>query len=106
MTASSRSTLALLATLAGAGLLPAADSTMKAKDQNAAVPYCAPGDEKSACGLPSRVVIDMSKTKVQRTEAEWRTLLTPEQFKVARQQGTEPPFRNEYWNHHADSVIR
>ncbi len=104
MTASSLSTLALLATLVGAGLLTAADSTMKAKDQNAAVPYCAPGDEKSACGLPSRVVIDMSKTKVQRTEAEWRTLLTPEQFKVARQQGTEPPFRNEYWDHHADGV--
>lgn len=66
--------------------------------------YCAPGDTKSACGLPSKVVIDMSKAKVQRTEAEWRARLTPEQFRVARQQGTEPPFRNAYWDNHADGV--
>ena len=64
---------------------------------------CAPG-EKSACGLPSNVVIDLSKTLVQRTDAEWKARLTPVQFRVARQQGTEPPFRNEFWNHHADGV--
>jgi peptide-methionine (R)-S-oxide reductase len=64
---------------------------------------CKPG-ELSACGLPSNVVIDLSKTKVKRTDAEWRALLTPMQFRVARQQGTEPPFQNEYYNHHADGV--
>src|SRR5581483_11190567 len=47
---------------------------------------------KSACGLPSNVVIDMAKTKVQHTDAEWRQLLTPQQYKVTRGQGTEPPF--------------
>ena len=66
--------------------------------------YCPPGDQKSACGLPSKVVIDMSKTAVKRTDAEWRERLTPEQYRVARKQGTEPPFRNEYWNNHADGV--
>jgi len=64
---------------------------------------CKPG-EISACGLPSNVVIDMSKTKVQRTDAEWQQRLTPRQFHVAREQGTEPPFQNEYWDHHADGV--
>lgn len=64
---------------------------------------CKPG-EISACGLPSNVVIDMSKVKVRRTDAEWQKLLTPRQYDVARQQGTEPPFRNEYWNHHEDGV--
>lgn len=29
--------------------------------------------------------------EITRTEAEWRQILTPEQFKVLRQQGTEPP---------------
>ncbi len=58
----------------------------------------------SACGLPSKVIIDMSKAAVRHTDAEWKQLLTPTQFKVARQQGTEPPFQNEYWNHHADGV--
>lgn len=58
----------------------------------------------SACGLPSKVIIDLSKTAVQRSEAEWKQLLTPLQYKVARQQGTEPPFSNTYWNHHEDGV--
>jgi peptide-methionine (R)-S-oxide reductase len=64
---------------------------------------CKPG-EISTCGLPSNVVIDMSKARVQHTDAEWQKLLTPVQYRVARQQGTEPPFQNEYWNHHADGV--
>jgi methionine-R-sulfoxide reductase len=100
-------TLALVCGAAVAVLAAGASSaapTMKASDQKNAEPYCPPGDEKSACGLPSKVVIDMSKARVQRTDAEWQKLLTPEQFKVARQQGTEPPFRNAYWDHHADGV--
>ena len=64
---------------------------------------CAPG-EQSACGLPSNVVIDRSKATVQRTDVEWQKRLTPMQYRVARQQGTEPPFRNEYWDHHEDGV--
>lgn len=59
---------------------------------------------KSACGLPSQAVIDRSKARVQRTEEEWKALLTPLQFKVTRQQGTEPPFLNPLWNHHGDGV--
>ena len=59
---------------------------------------------QSACGLPSNVVIDMAKATVQRTDAEWKAMLTPMQFRVARQQGTEPPFQNEFWDHHADGV--
>ena len=59
---------------------------------------------KSACGLPSNVVIDMSKAQVNHTEAEWQRLLTPIQYRVARQQGTERPFDNEYWDNHADGV--
>ncbi len=58
----------------------------------------------SACGLPSKVIIDMSNNTVQHTDAEWKKLLTPVQFRVARQQGTEPPFQNEYWNNHTDGV--
>jgi peptide-methionine (R)-S-oxide reductase len=65
---------------------------------------CAIDGPKSACGLPSSVVIDMSKATVQRTDAEWKKLLTPQQFHVARQQGTERPFANEYWDHHVDGV--
>lgn len=60
--------------------------------------------ERSACGLPSHAVIDHAKNTVQRTDAEWRALLAPMQYKVARQQGTEPPFQNAFWDHHEDGV--
>jgi peptide-methionine (R)-S-oxide reductase len=36
--------------------------------------------------------------KVVKTEAEWRKLLTKEQFRVTRLKGTEPAFNNAYWN--------
>lgn len=98
-----RHTLPALALFAIAGTLFSAEMkpTKPAAAKDAL--QCKPG-EISACGLPSNVVIDMSKAKVQRTDAEWQKLLTPRQFQVARQQGTEPPFQNEYWDHHADGV--
>src|ERR1700676_142313 len=37
----------------------------------------------------------MSK-KIRKTEAEWKQILTPEQFQVARRKGTEPPGTGEY----------
>ncbi len=81
----------------------AADSPMKPTTSTSG-PACAVDGPKSACGLPSNVVIDMSRARVRRTDTEWRAMLTPEQFRVTREQGTEPPFRNAYWDNHADGV--
>lgn len=35
---------------------------------------------------------------VQKTEAEWKALLSPEQFRIARMKGTERPFTGQYWD--------
>jgi peptide methionine sulfoxide reductase msrA/msrB len=44
--------------------------------------------------------------KVVKTEAEWRQQLTPEQFEVARQEGTERAFTGAYWDNHAEGIYR
>lgn len=36
--------------------------------------------------------------KVERTDAEWKAILTPEQYRVMRKRGTERAFTGEYWN--------
>jgi len=36
--------------------------------------------------------------KVKKTEEEWREVLTPEQYHIVREKGTERPYTGKYWN--------
>jgi peptide-methionine (R)-S-oxide reductase len=44
--------------------------------------------------------------KIEKSDAEWREQLTPEQYRVCRRQGTEMAFTGEYNDHKGEGVYR
>ncbi len=46
----------------------------------------------------------MTTDKINKTDAEWREELTPEQFYICRQGGTEPAFSGALYDEHRDGV--
>ncbi len=50
--------------------------------------------------------MDTTDTQIQKTDEEWRQELTPEQYKVLRQKGTERPFTGKFVHTHENGTYR
>jgi peptide-methionine (R)-S-oxide reductase len=77
--------------------------------------HAVPHPRAGGSGLEISIVVFSDKgrkretvhvNKIVKTEAEWKSELTPEEFAVARGKGTERAFTGRYWNNHAAGMYR
>jgi peptide methionine sulfoxide reductase msrA/msrB len=55
---------------------------------------------------PGLAMMANESEKVIKTDKEWRQQLTPLQYRVTRKKGTEPPFKNEYYNFKGEGTYK
>jgi peptide-methionine (R)-S-oxide reductase len=75
-------------------------------DRSALLPHI-PGDDQDA--PPARKEHPMADTitaKIRKTDAEWKEQLTPEQYRITRQHGTERAFTGPYWDSFETGLYR
>ncbi len=44
--------------------------------------------------------------KIQKSNEEWKAQLSPEEYRIMREKGTERAFTGRYWNHHGQGVYK
>jgi peptide methionine sulfoxide reductase msrA/msrB len=66
---------------------------------------CSSGAASPASAEPPTKGTAMSDSNPKKpSDAELKRRLSPEQYQVTQQNGTEPAFRNQYWNNHAPGI--
>ena len=65
-----------------------------------------PPDPATPPGSGGETMTENTSEKITKTDAQWRATLTPEQYRVLREKGTERAFTGKYWNTRAKGVYR
>ncbi len=56
--------------------------------------------------MDSKTLKEPNPADAAKDDAEWRRKLTPEQYRVAREHGTERAFSGKYWDSHEDGMYK
>lgn len=59
-------------------------------------------DQQMSANMSEKNPFDNKPVGLNKSDEDWKTSLTAEQYEVARCGGTEPAFTGKYWNHKAD----
>ncbi len=105
----SLSTLAIVAIIAAAGCSPDATPTAATKPTEkrteiSQAPSSPAATENTA--MNSANTAKNTSAAMNRTEEEWKKSLTPEQYRVLREKGTERPFTGKYWDTKTPGVYK
>ncbi len=68
------------------------------------LPLLAVHSVAASSGVPQERTAFNEKTFVKPSREELMKRLTPLQFKITQENGTEPAYKNEYWDNHRDGI--
>ncbi|AXJ10826.1 peptide-methionine (R)-S-oxide reductase MsrB [Arthrobacter sp. PM3] len=70
------------------------------------MPVAAPPSEPANEPASGTAAPPPAHATVEKTDAQWRQELTPEEYRVLRQAGTERPYTGEFWDTHTRGVYQ